>query len=203
MLTVLFNGPPGVGKSTYCESFARQFGWMAVGGITYGFRRESFIQSIREMLVGMYARVKPVPYYEVDSDWDRVYAEAKEATIAGIPGRNWLFHMGDAIRAADPDAFPKDLITRVEKNLSQAVVLVDDLGFSNELNHLAAAWTPGLIITVYLSKRPGFASDYTTGDIFDGDIRECLKGYADLVDPSPDELADYIRERIEEQTRQR
>lgn len=180
MRVIYFNGPPGAGKSHMAKDL---LGLLA--SPTTRVRIEGHIEILRWMLIDFAERQGIV----------KDYVTLKNTEMFGHTGREWQIAWADAMREKDPFVFVNDLDRRLKIRYDDGYdfILVDDLGFPNELNRIFTREFPDWHHTiVYLEKRVG--GGYSPGELFQNDNRTCFRDRADLIDPSLEEIVKHVTE---------
>lgn len=178
MHVIYFNGPPGAGKSHMAKDM---LGLLA--SPTTRIKIESHIEILRYMLIDFAERQGIV----------RDYVTLKNIKMLGHTGREWQIAWANSMRAVDPFVFVNDLDRRLKIRHDDGYdfICVDDLGFPNELKGIFTRDFPEWNHTiVYLEKRVG--GGYSDGEPFQNDNRTCFRNSADLIDPTPEELAKHV-----------
>lgn len=149
---IMLNGPPKIGK-----------GWLA-GHICSQIseycqvRIMSFAQPIRDWAQSRYRFL------------DSEYMEWKDSIIeseSGKSGRELMIDYGTARRAEEPEYFVRLMLENpLFRNMVNGIVIIDDLGFTNENEHMHANCQAATIVMS--------PTQYSPGMFWKGDSRQCL-----------------------------
>ena len=192
MHVVLINGPAEAGKNTLAaQTRIELFKILNESNLkpkTLAWRIgvEEFKQPLIDMLYAFAESLSVIDLGATRSP--TLYEELKKEVMLGQTGRQWQITWADAMRAVKPDVFVEFLTRKIE-NMQLDVALVPDCGFPDELlGHKSVL----LNTVVYLDGWKDNKRIYSHGEQFENDIRICLRGDADIVNPHPHELAMYI-----------
>lgn len=170
MHVILLTGPKQSGKSTFAKALAEQIPDAV---------HEEFKKPLITMLYAMVGENFP-------EFVNLPYETLKTTQLGGMTGREWMIQLGNAMREKDPWTLPRLVFKRIALLQKQPrVVIVDDLGFEPEYS--GALHVPGsVLLVVYFESRGD--RFYKHGEQFDGDSRICLRGHADFIDPSVEDV---------------
>jgi hypothetical protein len=185
MFLILLNGPKQSGKTT----IAKQLG----DELDKSFRGRVIMAHLKQPLELM-LRSFVATYYPEFSNLS--YEQLKKTNLGGMSGRDIMISLGDSLRSKDASFLPRVLLKEInDSGANKPIVIVDDLGFEGE--YAAFLHTPGAThISVYMEERGDRL--YSHGQQFTNDNRQCLRGYADFIDPDVQTLASAVIDRLGE-----
>lgn len=166
---IMINGAPGSGKTTASDSIKN---WLAQEMPELTVIQESLAAPLRAQL---HQRHHEFEHMLFD------YAAAKSAIYEGETGREYMIRIGSLLRSNNENYFCDALWMRVRKQLELSrdqLVIVDDLGFENELRYFPWAHVLYLPVRWWAAEDGGFPAShryYAYGDQFDNDSRYCLQ----------------------------
>lgn len=152
---IALNGPPKIGK-----------GWLSFQ-ITNYFRLDP-IGKKSDVQVRIMSFAEPLRQEVLRRErWQGTYDEFKEHVFSdGLTGREKLIELGTTKRAEDIHYWSRQL-TESHLFRSSQLVIIDDLGFRDELDWLAASTSD--LITIVMAP-----SQYSIGCRYHNDSRECV-----------------------------
>ena len=175
MKTILITGPAQSGKSTLAK-------------MIYTRLPDHLVTTIRHHTAILY-------------DWAYTYAHEIHSPAAsmnredfkrflfpgGFTGRELLINVGEMARRLDRNFLSRTILD----NAGDAdVLIVDDLGFESEYQFFSSHAETQNPLVIYMESR--VPERYEHGEQFQNDSRYCLKGYARMIDPTPQEVVDWI-----------
>lgn len=185
---VQLNGPKGTGKTTFAKKLVTRLS--ELGYVTELF---SYKSPLRAMLFAFAEDFDGTRYVEPFAEIDEAaYDMLKQRDFGGFTGRDLQIMWGTGMRSRQPDILCQ---IAAEKILSAAecrdlgVAVIDDMGFENEYYYGVTSFDNCII---YLDERDGVGM-YSHGEKFNGDSRICLRGHADLINPSVEEAVEHLR----------
>lgn len=194
-IIVGFNGAPQSWKSTTAQD-TRGLLWPA--GI--GTRSISFVGFMEDGLTHVINELD-VAFNEGLMSLD--YEQAKATKILDTTGRELIITAAEGMKGLIPDLPAKyaaamiNRYARVQPDVR--VFFLENVGFPNEYRIMEELGIE--IIRVYMTDKRALFADklpsYEFGDTFLGDSRKCLLTPDSLIDPTPQDLARYITDRLE------
>jgi nicotinamide riboside kinase len=179
MHLVMINGAPKSGKSHLAMQLQERLRFSNSRSVL----RAGLVDCLRVMLIAFYGHA---------GGQSEPYEATRDRDIIGRTGREWMILWAAAMRAKDPEVFPKLLHARIQEHIKVApntVFIIDDLGFQNEHDFFYREYGSKLTV-VYMEKRTQRV--YGHGAVFENDIRQCLRMDAHLVDPSAEEVVSQL-----------